>query len=475
MAGDDVASAVSVSLRLAAREAVLKREAKLTSWLLWFSVFFEVLTSYSIIIIPFLVNEYAYIGVLALLLCLRFAHEENLFKYLRRPALLLVGPRKSFVFNVAHPVTTSMSPRQWVLYVRFVVLALVALSVSAVYFNEGYPLLCTEGVHYSRSFDDTLAVAIDHARRKALEDIWLDDRCYTPPARFVAIEDAVGGRLDQLSLQALKRYFAAIECYCVKRFGIGGDSLRSMEFDVYRWLHRSVCGLVIPCNDTLAELLWYSVCKLLVPLLCIFAAPPLLLVCGAVLRAQKPNRAWLSSQAEAAEAELKQQLSGNAGPFFWSKAKLVAEISLVVLDMLLDVASIYTLLRTQQYFLSILQGAVVAVAIAQQLRSGLGALIVAVKESFHQGYRTGTLVQALLTEKMQESFWSVFIQAVAVPNLLKNDFRTALRIHASILSSMLGISGALYAHVHVCCDDPAADGESRDIESRVYGRQRDTE
>ena len=471
MAGDGGACDVSISLRLAAREAVLKRDAKLISWLVYLSVVFEVFASYTVIIIPFLVNEYAYVAILGFLVGVRFLHEVNLFKYVRRPALLLVGPHKSFFFHVNGRVTTSMSPSQWALYSSFVALTLILVLASTIYWSShAFGPICDHdqmggvqsGIEYY------LKGANDKASRNALHECQLDSRCYTPPARLAALEDVFRDNAELLSLEALKCEFAAMECNC----NSGGGTARQ---DMHTWLHSSVCGFILPCEETWADVMYHAGCKLLVPLLCLLAAP-LLFASRVWLKDRRPNKMWLSSQAEAEEAALRSALSSGAMPSSClSKAKLVAEIVLVVLDMSLDALNIYTLARTEQYFLAILLGAVVLAALAQQLRAGAGTLVIAVTESFHNGHRANILLQALQAEKMQESFWSVFIQAVALPNLLNLDVGTALQLSASILSSMLGISGALYAQVHLCCDHSLSHGESNDLRSRVYGRQRDTE
>ena len=464
MAEDGGASDVSISLRLVARESVLKTEARITSWLVYLFVVFQVLTSYSIIIIPFLVNEYVYMAVLALLLGSRFAHEEKLFKYGRRPALLLLGPAKSFFFNAEHGLTTSMSARQWALYIRFAALILAMVSASAIYWTaNGVSPIC--GVS---GLDWCIEAANDKARRNALHECWLDSACYTPPARLVALEDATKDR-GVISFEALACEFEAIECFCVHRGQSHG------EFNVYGWLHRTICGFLIPCEKTSAELMWHSGCKLAVPLVCILAAPLLLLASRAWLNGRKLNKAWLSSQAEAEEAELRQGRARDLTESAWARAKLAADITLVLLDMLLDILSIFTLVRTKQYLLAILQGAVVVAGVAEQLRVGVGVLVIAVTESFQKGYRTNVLTTALQTEKLQESFWSVLIQSLALPSLFNLDVLTALQLSGSILSSMLGISGALYALVHLGCDGNLTDAESIGQRSRVYGRQRDTE
>ena len=471
MAGDGGACDVSISLRLAAREAVLKREAKLISWMVYLSVVFEVFASYTVTIIPFLVNEYAYIAILGFLVGVRFLHEVNLFKYVRRPALLLVGPHKSFFFNINGRVTTSMSPSQWALYSSFVALTLVLVSASAIYWSTHTLSPVCINIHLAgvqSGTENLIKMANDKASRNALHECALDSRCYTSPGRLTALEDAFKDSAELLSLEALKCEFAAVECQCTS----GGHVY---SHDMHTWLHRSVCGLLSPCEGTWAKLTYRAGCKLLVPLLCLLAAP-LLVASRAWLKVRSPDKTWLSSQAEVEEAELRSGLSSSAmQSSCLSKAKLAAEIVLVVLDMSLDALSIYTLARTQQYFLAILLGAVVLAALAQQLRAGPGALVTAVTESFHSGHRANILLQALQAEKMQESFWSVFIQAAALPNLLNLDVGTALQLGASILSSMLGISGALYAQVHLSCDHSLGDGESNDPRSRVYGLQRDTE
>ena len=97
------------------------------------------------------------------------------------------------------------------------------------------------------------------------------------------------------------------------------------------------------------------------------------------------------------------------------RVKLAAHSLFFSMDIFLDVYYVYGLVTTQQWVLAALQLAVLASSQVQQL--SFGKVVEAIRESFRVGYTADVLLRVMQTEKLQEGFLSLLIQAAGLARL----------------------------------------------------------
>ncbi|CAE7222686.1 EIF4E2 [Symbiodinium natans] len=399
-----------LAMHLKAVETALRETCRGVSWLVWWVLMFEVLSGFGILALPFLMNEYVYMGGLLLLVLMKLVQKVPVLALLRQPALLAATSRQS-MFRLSQEHESQGPGCAWEAAFRLLLSSVAFVSLGLQW--SSLATMCTDQPSWEEAYDSAAAGCILPAcHTDAVWEALLSE--YTPSANMCLI------RLRT--------------CHCTQRAGI----------------HTNLCYSLGPifCSTGL-DGAPHALLQRVSILLCAMIAPPLWFLLYLCLQMTDLDADLLRSAIHAEKQKMLRAMQTSGAPRIpsWTgRAWLTWEVAFYLLDIMLDVSCLSTLVQTKQYLLAGCQACVLLWSLVQQLRFGVCAIAAAIRESFQVGYQTDVLLRVLQSEKLSESFLSLLIQGTAITSLRN---AAATQFNLSMLISILGIVRAIYKQVHL--------------------------
>ena len=471
MAAAVSSDSLPLAIHAIAAQFVADRNSSRVAWLVWFNTLFQTCALCGFILLASLLNPYAYLACIALIVLLRLVSEgtAGVCLLLRQPALLATFNRKSIFGFGQHAGNSAVifGDRAHVpeAAVRAILIVLAVMSGTLLFAQaECHSDMMLDQVYvWAHGSSQNLEELVTGCQKELLR--WSSRRCTDHPGRRDAVHSWAGTvRLDEEVISLVDCKFHLADCVCQAQLeGWYGAGL----------LFGSMCFTYVPCTGgdrfkTAAEMLH----KLFVPLSCAFLAPPFWFLTSRFLECSRPSGPQMRAKLKEEKANLArlfQMCDGVLRSGWKFRARFCCELAFFLADIVLDIVCFVNLMRTSQGFLFMLQLVVFAVSFVQQLMLGLPGILTAVIDSFKGGYMTAALIRSLQAEKLQESFLSLLIQSAALTNFVRMDGWALTQLNVSMVFSLLGITNALYKEVHLDIAGYKGDRTDTDLVA-VYGQ-----